>query len=88
MLNGKGMVRAWSLEQFLKVVRSALHRLPTTPTVCDGHERALALLLALLLNGMIGGVFAGILVLSRLTFEVIKDCSNYFFARGMAGGDV
>ena len=53
------------------------------------HERALApLLLVLLFGGMVGGAFASVHVPPRLAIEAIKDCSDRFFARGVAGGDV
>ena len=70
------------------MVQSALYGLLTTPAVSGGHERALAPLLVLLLGGTIGGAFTGVLVLPCLAFEVVKDRSNHFFARGMTGGDV
>ena len=70
------------------MVWGALHGLPTTPTVSGGHERALVPLLFLLLGRTIGGSFAGVLVLPRLALEAVKDRSDRFFARGMAGGDV
>ena len=82
------MVRAWSLKQFLEVIWSALSGLPTTIAVCGGHKRALTPLLFLLLSGMIGGAFVDVLVPPRLAFEAVEDCSDRFFARGVAGGDV
>ena len=55
----------------------------------SGHERALALLLfVLLFSGTIGGTFAGVLVPPRLAIEMIEDRSDRFFARGLASGDV
>ena len=57
MLDGEGMVRAWPLEYLLKVVRSALRGLPATLLVGDGHERALAPLLVLLLIRAVGDTF-------------------------------
>ena len=88
MLGREGVVWAWPLEHFLEVVWSALRGLLTTSVVSGGHERALAPLLFLFLSGTIGGAFAGVLVPSRIAFEAVKDRSDCFFARGMAGGDV
>ena len=71
------------------MVQCALHRLPTTPAVSGGHERALAsLLLVLLFGRTVGGAFASVLILPCLAVEAIEDRSDRFFARGMAGGDV
>ena len=56
--------------------------------VGGGHERALAPLLVLLLAGMIGGAFAGVLIPFHLAFEVVKNRPDRLLARGMAGGDV
>ena len=58
------------------------------PTVRGGHERALAPLLVLLLDGTVGGAFAGVLVLLRLAFEVVEDRFDCLLTRGMARGDV
>ena len=55
----------------------------------SGHERALVpLLLVLLFGGTVGGTFASVLVPPRLAIEAIEDRSDYFFTRGVAGGDV
>ena len=71
------------------MVRSALRGLLTTPTVSGGHERALTLLLLVLpFGGTIGGTFVGVVVPLCLAVETIKDRSDSFFSRGMAGGDV
>ena len=71
------------------MVRSALRGLLTTPVVSGGHERALApLLLVVLFGGTIGCTFTGVLVSPHLAIEAIEDCSDRFFTRGMAGGDV
>ena len=56
--------------------------------VDDGHERALAPLLVLLLNRTVGGTFVDVLVLFRLALEAVEDRSDRFLAQGMAGGDV
>ena len=82
------MVRTWPLEQLLEVVWSAIRGLPTTPTVGGGYERALTPLLVLLLGRMVGCTFVDVLIPLRLAFEVVKDRSDRFLARGMAGGDV
>ena len=82
------MVRAWPFEQLLEVVRSTLRRLPAPFAVGGGHERALTLLLILLLARMVGGPFASILVLLCLALEVVEDRSNRLLTRSMAGGDV
>ena len=68
MLDGEGMVWVWPLEQLLKVIRGALRGLLTPPAIGGGHERALTPLLVLLLDGMVGGAFAGVLVPLRLAF--------------------
>ena len=89
MLDQESMVWAWTLELFFKMVWSALRGLPTTPLVSGGHERALMpLLLVFLFGRAIRGAFAGILISPHLAIEAIKDGSNCFFARGVAGGDV
>ena len=63
------MVRAWSFEQLLKVVRGTLNGLSTPLAVGGGHERALTPLLVLLLAGMVEGAFAGILFLLHLVMR-------------------
>ena len=71
------------------MVQSALHGLPTTLSVSGGHERALmSLLFVLLFGGTIGGTFTDVLIPPRLAIETIEDCSDRFFARGMASGNV
>ena len=67
------MVRAWPFEQLLKVVRGTLGELPTPLAVDSGHERALALLLVLLLIGAVGSAFAGVLVPLCLAFEAVEN---------------
>ena len=63
------------------MVQSALCGLSTTPPISGGHERALALLLLVLLfGGTIGGAFDGILVSPHLAIEAIEDGSDRFFA--------
>ena len=57
------------------MVQSALRGLPATLAVGGGHERALAPLLVLLLDGMVGGAFAGILC---NTLGVCHQLSNGF----------
>ena len=52
------------------------------------HERALMPLLVLLLARMVGGAFAGILVLLCLALDLVKDHSDHLLTRGMASGDV
>ena len=56
--------------------------------VGSGHERALTLLLVLLLDGAVRGGFHGVLILLCLAFEAVKDRSGHFLARGMVGGNV
>jgi len=56
--------------------------------VGDGHERALAPLLVLLLAGMVGGAFAGVLVPLCLALETVEDRSDHLLTQGMAGGDI
>ena len=70
------------------MVRGTLGGLPTHLAVDGGHERALTPLLVLLLAGMVGGAFAGVLVPLRLAREAVKDRSDRLLARGMAGGNV
>ena len=68
--------------------RGTLDGLLTPLAVDSGHERALASLLVLLLIGTVGGAFADVLVPLCLALEAVEDCSDRFFARGVAGGDV
>ena len=58
------------------------------PAVGGGHERALTPLLVLLLDGMVGGTFTGILVSFCLALEAIEDRSDRLLAQGVASGDV
>ena len=48
--------------------------------VGSGHEQALMPLLVLLLDGTVGGAFAGVLVLLRLAFEAVEDRSDHLLA--------
>ena len=68
VLDGESKVRAWPFKQLLKVVQSTLRGLLAPLAVDGGHERALAPLLVLLVNGMVGGAFADILDTLRLAF--------------------
>ena len=43
-------------------------------------EQSLAPLLVLLLDGMVGGAFADVLILLRLAFEAVKDRSDHLLA--------
>ena len=52
MLDGEGIVWAWPFKQLLKVVQGTLGGLLTPLAVGGGHERALALLLVLLLEAV------------------------------------
>ena len=62
---------------FFEVIRSALRGLPTTLAVGSGCKRVIGpLLLVLLLGRTVGGTFAGTLVMFRLAFETIEDCSD------------
>ena len=70
------------------MVRSALYGLPTPCAVGGGHERALTPLLVLLLVGMVGDAFAGVLVLLCLALEAVEDRSDRLLTRGVASGDV
>ena len=88
MPNGESMVWAWPFEQLLKVVRGTLGGLSTPVVVGGGHERALALLLVLLVVGVVGGAFTGVLVPLCLALRAVKNCPDHLLARGMAGGDV
>ena len=56
--------------------------------VSGGHERALVMLLLLLLVGTVGGTFVGVLVPLRLAFEAIENHPNRLLTRGVASGDV
>ena len=76
MLDGEGMVQACPFEQLLKVVWGTLGTLPTPLVVSNGHERALAPLLVLLLVGAVGGAFAGVLVSLRRGLRMDKNCSD------------
>ena len=82
------MVRAWPFEQLLEVDRGTLGGLLTPLMVSSCHEQALAPLLVLLLVGMVGGVFAGVLVPLRLAFEAVENHPDCLLARGVSGGDV
>ena len=70
------------------MVQSALRGLPTTPSVDGGHEQALMPLLVLLLDRMVGGAFASVLILFCLSLETVEDHSDCLLAQGVAGGDV
>ena len=52
------------------------------------HEQVLTLLLVLLLIGVVGGAFVGVVVPLCLAFEAVEDRSDLLLARGMASGDV
>ena len=67
------MVRAWPFEQLLDVVWGTLGGLLASLIVGSGHERALMPLFVLLLVGMVGGAFVGVLVPLCLAFEVVKN---------------
>ena len=82
------MVRAWPFEQLLEVVWGTLHGLSAPLTVGGGHERALTSLLVLLLAGMVGGTFTGVLIPLCLALEAVEDRFDRLLARGMASGDV
>ena len=56
--------------------------------VGGGHKLALMPLLVLLLAGVVGRAFAGVLVPLRLALEAVKDRPDRLLARGMASGDV
>ena len=45
-------------------------------------------MLVLLFDRMVGGTLPSVLVPLRLAFEAVEDCSDRFFARGVASGDV
>ena len=82
------MVRAWPFEQLLEVVRGTLSGLLTPLVVGSGHEQALMPLLVLLLDRMVGGAFASVLILFCLSLETVEDHSDCLLAQGVAGGDV
>ena len=82
------MVRAWPFEQLLEVVRGTLGGLLNPLVVGSGHEQALMPLLVLLLVGVVGGAFAGVLIPLCLALKVVEDRSDRLLARGVAGGDV
>ena len=56
--------------------------------VGSSHDRALMPLLVLLLAGMVGGAFVGVLVLLSFAFEVVKNHPDCLLARAMVVGDV
>ena len=70
------------------MVRGTLGGLLASLIVGSGHERALMPLFVLLLVGMVGGAFVGVLVLLHLAFEAVENCPDCVLARGVAGGDV
>ena len=74
------MVRTWSFEQLLEVVRGTLGGLLSPLAVDGGDERALVLLLVLLFVGTVGGAFIGVLVPLCLAFEVVKNCPDRLLA--------
>ena len=82
------MVWAWPFEQLLEVVWGILDGFLTPLAVGSGHERALELLLVLLLDGMVRGAFASVLIPFRLALKAVEDCSDRLFTQCMAGGDV
>jgi len=86
MLDGEGMVRAWSFEQLHEMVRGTFCGLLTPLEVGGGHEQALAPLLVLLLARAVGGAFIGVLVLLCLTLGAIENRPDRLLARGVAGG--
>ena len=73
MLDGESMVRAWPFEQLLEVVRGTLGGLLNPLVVGSGHEQALMPLLVLLLVGVVGGAFTGVLVLLCLALGAVKN---------------
>ena len=62
------------------MVWGTLDGLPTPLVVGGGHKRALVPLVVLLLAGIVGGAFIGILILLRLAFEAVEDRSDRFLA--------
>ena len=88
MFDGESIVWAWPFEQLLKVVWGTLGGLSTPLAVGSGHERALALLLVLLLIRAVGSAFTGVVVLLRLAPRTVENRSDRLLARGVAGGDV
>jgi len=44
--------------------------------------------LLVLLVGVVGGAFTGVLVPLHLALGAVKNCSDRLLTRGMAGGDV
>jgi hypothetical protein len=92
VLDRVGVVQAWPLEHFLKVVRGALGGRSLSLSLDSGHERALApwlaFLLLFLLARVVGGTLIGVLVLLHLAFGAIKDCPHRVLAGSVASGDV
>ena len=82
------MVWAWPIEQLLKVVQGILGGRTTPLAVGGGHERALTSLLVLLLAGMVGGTFTGVLIPLCLALEAVEDSSDHLLTRGVASGGV
>ena len=70
------------------MVRGTLSGLSTPLAVGSGHERALMLLLVLLLVGAVGGTFTGVLIPLCLTLGAVENCPDRLLARGVASGDV
>ena len=63
-------------------------KLNTRGVTGGGHERALTLLLVLLLAGIVRGTFAGVLVPLCLALEAVEDRSDRLLAQGVASGNV
>ena len=82
------MIQTWPFEQPLEVVWGTLGGLSPLLAISGGHERALVLLLVLLLVGTVGGAFISVPILLFLAFQAVKNHPNHLLARGMAGGDV
>ena len=77
MLGWEGMVCAWPLEHFLKMVWSALRGLPATLAVSSGYELVIVpLFLILSLGGAVGGALTGALIPPYLAVRVVEDGPN------------
>ena len=77
-----------AFEQLLEVVLGTLGGLLNPLVVGSSHEQALTSLLVLLLVGVVGGAFAGVLVPLRLALGMVENRSDHLLTRGVAGGDV
>ena len=91
VFDGVGMVGAWTIHEFIEVVRQSLLGLPGC-AISRGDQCGVvrpAPILLVLLAPLSGGAFVRIHAL-RLAFVLAsaEDCPDRLLARGVVGGDV